>query len=68
MGRVRNRIGDKRILGLVKAFLKAGVLAEDKTSRETITGTPQGGIRPGLDPQQAPASRRTSDEAHSLCG
>ena len=44
MGRVRNRIGDKRILGLVKAFLKAGVLAEDKTSRETITGTPQGGI------------------------
>lgn len=44
MGRVRNRIGDKRILGLVKAFLKAGVVAEDKTSRETITGTPQGGI------------------------
>ena len=44
MGRVRNRIGDKRILSLVKAFLKAGVLAEDKTSRETITGTPQGGI------------------------
>ena len=44
MERVRNRIGDKRILNLVKAFLKAGVLAEDKTSRETITGTPQGGI------------------------
>lgn len=44
MGRVRSRIGDKRILNLVKAFLKAGVLSEDGTSRETITGTPQGGV------------------------
>ena len=44
MERVRHRIADKRILSLVKAFLKAGVLCEDKTSRETITGTPQGGI------------------------
>lgn len=44
MERVRNRIADKRILGLVKAFLKAGVLCEDQTSRETITGVPQGGI------------------------
>ena len=35
---------DKRILGLVKAFLKAGVLCEDQTRRETITGVPQGGI------------------------
>lgn len=44
MGRVRDRIGDKRVLWLVKAFLTAGVLCEDGTSRETITGTPQGGI------------------------
>lgn len=44
MERVRNRIADKRILGLVKAFLKAGVLFEDQTRRETITGVPQGGI------------------------
>ena len=44
MERVRHRIADKRILSLVKAFLKAGVLSEDQTSRETITGTPQGGI------------------------
>ncbi len=42
--RVRNRIGDRRILGLVKAFLKAGILSEDGTNRATITGTPQGGI------------------------
>jgi RNA-directed DNA polymerase len=44
MGRVRHRIGDKRILNLVKAFLKAGVLSEDGVSRKTITGTPQGGV------------------------
>jgi RNA-directed DNA polymerase len=44
MGRVRRRIGDKRILRLVKAFLKAGILSEDGVNRDTITGTPQGGI------------------------
>ena len=44
MGRVRHRIGDKRILDLVKAFLRAGVLSEDGVSRATIAGTPQGGI------------------------
>jgi len=42
--RLRRRIGDKRVMGLVKAFLKAGVLSEDGVTRETITGTPQGGI------------------------
>jgi RNA-directed DNA polymerase len=44
MGRVRRRIGDKRTLGLVKAFLKSGILSEDGMDRATITGTPQGGI------------------------
>lgn len=44
LGRMRGRVGDKRVLGLVKAFLAAGVLSEDGVSRETITGTPQGGI------------------------
>jgi len=42
--RLRRRIGDKRVLGLVKAFLKAGILSEDGVTRDTITGTPQGGI------------------------
>lgn len=42
--RVRRRIGDRRVLALIKAFLKAGVLSEDNTERDTITGTPQGGI------------------------
>jgi len=44
MGRVRRRVGDKRVLGLVKAFLKAGILGEDGFLRNTSTGTPQGGI------------------------
>ena len=44
MDRVRHRIGDKRVLGLVKAFLRAGILTEEGLNRETITGTPQGGI------------------------
>jgi RNA-directed DNA polymerase len=44
MQRVRRRIGDKRLLALLKAFLKAGVLTEDGRNRETITGTPQGAI------------------------
>jgi RNA-directed DNA polymerase len=44
MGRVRHRIGDKRVLGWVKAFLRAGILTEEGQDRQTITGTPQGGI------------------------
>jgi RNA-directed DNA polymerase len=44
MDRVRRRIGDKRVLGWVKAFLRAGVLTEEGLNRQTITGTPQGGI------------------------
>ncbi len=44
MDRVRSRVGDKRVLALVKAFLKAGILSEDGVTRNTSTGTPQGGI------------------------
>src|SRR2546421_9063639 len=42
--RVRARIKDKRVLALVKAFLKAGVLTETGDQEDTHTGTPQGGI------------------------
>jgi RNA-directed DNA polymerase len=41
---MRARIGDKRVLGLVKAFLKSGILGEDDQFRESSTGAPQGGI------------------------
>src|SRR6266498_2738343 len=44
LGRVRRRVGDKRVLGLVKAFCKAGILTEAGQVQEAITGTPQGGI------------------------
>jgi RNA-directed DNA polymerase len=44
MDRVRHRIADKRVLGWVKAFLRAGILTEEGQDRETITGTPQGGV------------------------
>ncbi len=42
--RVRDRVADKRVVGLVKAFLIAGILTEDGAVRGTKTGTPQGGI------------------------
>jgi RNA-directed DNA polymerase len=44
MDRVRARIKDKRVLALVKAFLKAGVMTTSGDREETLAGTPQGGI------------------------
>lgn len=44
MDRVRMRVKDKRVLALVKAFLKAGILTEFGEIQDTHTGTPQGGI------------------------
>ncbi|RDI45326.1 group II intron reverse transcriptase/maturase [Nocardia mexicana] len=44
MERVRTRIADKRVLALIKAFLKAGIMSGDGTVRNSDTGTPQGGI------------------------
>jgi RNA-directed DNA polymerase len=41
---VRRRIADKRVLLLVRAFLKAGVMTETGRFERTVTGTPQGGI------------------------
>jgi RNA-directed DNA polymerase len=44
MDRVRRRVKDKRVLALVKAFLKAGVLTEHGAAEDSDIGTPQGGI------------------------
>ena len=44
LDRVRARIADKRVLALVKAFCKAGILTEAQALRDSDTGTPQGGI------------------------
>jgi retron-type reverse transcriptase len=54
MDRARRRIGDKRVLALVKAFLKSGILGEDGRLRDNDTGTPQGSIlSPLLSNQEA---------------
>ena len=44
MERVRRRIKDKRVLALVKAFLKSGVMTVAGDREQTLTGTPQGGL------------------------
>jgi RNA-directed DNA polymerase len=44
MNRVRDRVGDKRVLALVKAFLKAGILDEGSRLIGINAGTPQGSI------------------------
>jgi len=44
LDRVRRRVGDKRVLALIKAFLKAGIMSTGGQVRDSITGTPQGGI------------------------
>jgi len=43
LDRIRRRIKDKRVCGLVKAFLKSGVMTDAGNRVETSTGTPQGG-------------------------
>ena len=42
MGRLRRRVGDKRVLALVKGFLKARLLTEAGIDRETHTAFIQG--------------------------
>jgi RNA-directed DNA polymerase len=44
LDRARRRIKDKRVLALVKSFLKAGILTELGQNTDTHSGTPQGGI------------------------
>lgn len=43
MNAVRRRITDPKVLRLIKAFLKAGIMIEG-TIRHGATGTPQGGV------------------------
>lgn len=59
MDRLRLRVGDKRVLAVVKAFLHAGVLGEDGVMRDSTTGTPQGGI---LSPLLANVALSVLDE------
>ncbi|WP_284747751.1 group II intron reverse transcriptase/maturase [Amycolatopsis sp. RTGN1] len=59
MDQVRRRVKDKRVLALVKSFLKAGVLTDLGTREDSVAGTPQGGI---LSPLLANVALSVLDE------
>ena len=59
LARVRQRVADKRVLALIKAFLKAGIMSEQGRLRGTVTGTPQGGI---LSPLMANVALNALDQ------
>jgi RNA-directed DNA polymerase len=59
LARVRRRIGDKRVVALVRSFLKAGIMSEAGKVRTSVTGTPQGGI---LSPLLANVALSALDE------
>ncbi|MBV9059422.1 MAG: group II intron reverse transcriptase/maturase, partial [Pseudonocardiales bacterium] len=62
LDRVRRRITDKRLVALVRAFLKSGIMTQTGNREHTLTGTPQGGI---LSPLLANIALSALDEHFS---
>jgi RNA-directed DNA polymerase len=69
MDRMRDRVGDKPVLALVKAFLRAGVLSEDGINRDTITGTRDDAeaLQAEVAAVLAPMGLRLSEEKTRVC-
>lgn len=68
MDRVRLRVRDKRVLMLVKAFLKAGIFTELGEHQDTMTGTPQGGIVSPLLARMSLVPKEETERAeHRAC-
>ena len=59
LDRIRKRISDKRVLALIKAFLKAGIFNQETGLRDSPAGAPQGGI---LSPLLANVALSVLDE------
>jgi hypothetical protein len=74
MGQLRGKIPDRKVLGLIRRYLEAGVVLPDGTREATPQGVPQGGpLSPllaniALDPLDPPPRRRYGEARWRMSG